>query len=210
MTASRSPSARLLADYGQVLGNKSVVFGSLSIGLITLPLLAWVAQSPVILIQDAGMSPLQYGWLQVPIFAGLIIGNLLLTKISGKVKVTTPIWLGILPIVVGLAITAVAATFFAHAWGWVIGGLGLYAMGSGLVNAGLYRLTLFSSNVGKGTVAAALGLITILVFALGIEVAKLLYFADGNARFNQFTLLSGVAGTLLITLFLTSRKKPTH
>ena len=201
---------RLLADYGQVLGNKSVVFGSLSIGLITLPLLAWVAQSPVILIQDAGMSPLQYGWLQVPIFAGLIIGNLLLTKLSGKVKVTTPIWLGIVPIVVGLAITAVAATFFTHAWGWVIGGLGLYAMGSGLVNAGLYRLTLFSSSVGKGTVAAALGLITILVFALGIEVAKLLYFADGNARFNQFTLLSGMAGTLLITLFLTSRKKSTH
>lgn len=197
---------RLLADYGQVLSNKCVVFGSLAIGLITLPLLSWVAQSPVILIQDAGMSALQYGWLQVPIFTGLIIGNLMLSKLSSRVKVTTPIWLGTLPMVLGLAIAAIAASFFTDPWGWIIAGMGLYAMGTGLVNAGLYRLTLFSSPVGKGTVAAALGLITILVFALGIEVAKRLYFAAGNDRFNQFALLSGLAGALLISLFLASRK----
>jgi len=197
---------RLLTDYRQVLSNKSVVFGSLAIGLITLPLLAWVAQSPVILMQDAGMSPLYYGWLQVPIFGGLIVGNLVLSNLSGKVQISTPIRLGIIPIVLGLGVSAVAATFFVHPWAWVIGGLSLYALGTGLVNAGLYRLTLFSSTMGKGTVAAALGLITILVFALGIEVAKLLYFAQGNDRFNQFCGLSGLAGVALIFLFLRSRK----
>lgn len=196
----------VLADYQQVLTNKGVVLGSLSIGLVTLPLLAWVAQSPVILIQDAGMSPLDYGWLQVPIFAGLIAGNLILSKLSGKVKVSTPIWLGVIPVVSGLSIAAVSATFFDHAWMGMIAGLSLYALGSGLVNAGLYRLTLFSSPIGKGTVAAALGLITIVVFALGIEVAKQLYFAAGNARFNQFGLVSGVMAALLITLFLRTRK----
>lgn len=198
---------RLFSDYGQVLSNKGVVFGSLAIGLITLPLLAWVAQSPVILIQDAGMTPLQYGWLQVPIFAGLIAGNLLLTKLSGKVPVTTPIKLGMIPLVLGLGVAAIAATFVTHAWGWIIGGLSLYALGSGLVNAGLYRLTLFASPMGKGTVAAALGLITILVFALGIEAAKLLYFSVGNERFTQFCWLSGMAGTALIALFLRARKR---
>lgn len=197
---------RVLADYQQVLTNKGVVLGSLSIGLVTLPLLAWVAQSPVILIQDAGMSPLDYGGLQVPIFAGLIAGNLILSKVSGRVKVSTPIWLGVIPVVSGLSIAAVSATFFDHAWGGMIAGLSLYALGSGLVNAGLYRLTLFSSPIGKGTVAAALGLITIVVFALGIEVAKQLYFAAGNARFIQFGLASGVMAALLITLFLRTRK----
>jgi len=196
---------RVLADYQQVLTNKRVVLGSLAIGFVTLPLLAWVAQSPVILIQDAGMSPLQYGWLQVPIFAGLIAGNLLLSKLSGKVNISTPIRLGVIPVVAGLGITAISATFFEHAWSGIIAGLSLYALGSGLVNAGLYRLTLFASPVGKGTVAAALGLMTILVFALGIEVAKQVYFAAGNDAFNQFGWVSGIIAALLIMVFLRSR-----
>lgn len=193
---------RLLSDYREVFSNSGVVLGSLSIGLITLPLLAWVAQSPVWLIQDAGMTPLQYGGLQVPVFTGLIIGNITLSKLSGKVNIRTPVWSGIIPIVLGLAISAYAALFMVHAWLWIIGGLSLYALGSGLVNAGLYRLTLFSSPTGKGTVAAALGLITIAVFAAGIEVAKQFYFACGNGIFMLTGMFSGVAGAVLIAVFL--------
>lgn len=193
---------RLLTDYREVFSNTGVILGSLSIGLITLPLLAWVAQSPVLLIQDAGMTPLKYGWLQVPVFAGLIIGNITLSKISGKVNIRTPVWIGIVPIVLGLAVSAGAALFMVHAWGWIIGGLSLYALGSGLVNAGLYRLTLFSSPTGKGTVAATLGLITIVVFAAGIEVAKQLYFVLGSGMFMLTGMISGATGVLLIAAFL--------
>lgn len=193
---------RLLSDYREVFSNSGVMLGSLSIGLITLPLLAWVAQSPVWLIQDAGMTPLQYGGLQVPVFTGLIIGNITLSKLSGKVNIRTPVWSGIIPIVLGLAISAYASLFMVHAWLWIIGGLSLYALGSGLVNAGLYRLTLFSSPTGKGTVAAALGLITIAVFAAGIEVAKQFYFACGNGIFMLTGMFSGVAGAVLIAVFL--------
>ncbi|WP_413535016.1 MFS transporter [Rahnella inusitata] len=198
---------RLLTDYREVLTNQGVVTGSLSIGLVTLPLLAWVAQSPVLLIQDAGMSPLRYGWLQVPVFTGLIIGNIALSKLSGKVNIRTPIWLGIVPITLGLAIAACSALFMVHAWDWIIGGLSLYALGTGLVNAGLYRLTLFSSPTGKGTVAAALGLITIVVFAVGIEVAKQLYFAWGNGIFMLAGLISGLTGALMITAFMKRAQK---
>jgi MFS transporter, DHA1 family, multidrug/chloramphenicol efflux transport protein len=193
---------RLLADYREVFTNKGVVMGSLAIGFITLPLLAWVAQSPVLLIQDAGMTPLQYGWLQVPVFTGLIIGNIILSKISGKMNIRTPVCLGIVPIVLGLSVSAFAAMFMAHAWYWMTGGLSLYALGTGLVNAGLYRLTLFSSPTGKGTVAAALGLMTIVVFASGIEIAKQLYFALGSGIFMLAGLIAGVAGTILIAGFL--------
>lgn len=198
---------RLLTDYREVLTNQGVVTGSLSIGLVTLPLLAWVAQSPVLLIQDAGMSPLRYGWLQMPVFTGLIIGNIALSKLSGKVNIRTPIWLGIVPITLGLAIAAGSALFMVDAWEGIIGGLSLYALGTGLVNAGLYRLTLFSSPTGKGTVAAALGLITIVVFAVGIEVAKQLYFAWGNGIFMLAGLISGLTGALMITAFMKRAQK---
>ena len=75
------------------------------------------------------------------------------------------------------------------------------------MNAGLYRLTLFSSPTGKGTVAAALGLITIVVFAVGIEVAKQLYFAWGNGIFMLAGLISGLTGALMITAFMKRAQK---
>ena len=197
----------LLADYRQVFGNLRFVCGAASIGFSALPLLAWVAISPVILIDGEGLTPVAYGWLQVPVFTGLIIGNLVLSKLSGKVNIQTPLWLGIVPVILGLAIAAGSALWMVNAWWWIIGGLSLYALGTGLVNAGLYRLTLFSSQTGKGTVAAALGLLTIVVFAVGIEVAKKLYFAQGYGIFMLAGLIFGVTGALLIIRFLKLSRK---
>ncbi|PLR39147.1 multidrug transporter MdfA [Chimaeribacter coloradensis] len=201
----RFSASRLLADYRQVFSNRRLVGGSLAIGFSALPLLAWVAQSPVILIQDGGMTPLQYGLAQVPIFVSLIIGNLLLSRLSGRVTIERPLWLGVWPVMLGLAIAAAAALADPHQWLFSVVGLSLYAFGTGLINAGLYRLTLFASPIGKGTVAAAVGLITLAMYAGGIEVAKQLYTTWGNGAFSLWNLLAGGLWLLLMTRFLRTR-----
>ena len=201
----RFSASRLLADYRQVFSNRRLVGGSLAIGFSALPLLAWVAQSPVILIQDGGMTPLQYGLAQVPIFVSLIIGNLLLSRLSGRVTIERPLWLGVWPVMLGLAIAATAALADPHQWLFSVVGLSLYAFGTGLINAGLYRLTLFASPIGKGTVAAAVGLITLAMYAGGIEVAKQLYTTWGNGAFSLWNLLAGGLWLLLMTRFLRTR-----
>jgi len=197
--------ARLLADYRQVFSNGRLLCGALAIGFSALPLLAWVAQSPVILMQDGGMTPLQYGLVQVPIFVSLIIGNLVLSRLSGRMTIERPLWLGAWPIMLGLAIAAAAAIADPHQWVVSVMGLSLYAFGTGLINAGLYRLTLFASPVGKGTVAAAVGLITLAMYAGGIEVAKQLYTAWGNGAFSLWNLLAGGLWLLLLRHFLRTR-----
>ncbi|MDU6411417.1 MAG: MFS transporter [Yersiniaceae bacterium] len=201
----RFSASRLLADYRQVFSNRRLVGGSLAIGFSALPLLAWVAQSPVILIQDGGMTPLQYGLAQVPIFVSLIIGNLLLSRLSGRVTIERPLWLGVWPVMLGLAIAAAAALADPHQWLFSVVGLSLYAFGTGLINAGLYRLTLFASPIGKGTVAAAVGLITLAMYAGGIEVAKQLYTTWGNGAFSLWNLLAGGLWLMLMTRFLRTR-----
>ncbi|QCR35968.1 MFS transporter [Nissabacter sp. SGAir0207] len=201
----RFSSERLLTDYRHVLGNRRTLCGSLAIGFSALPLLAWVAQSPVILMQDGGMTPWQYGLAQVPIFVSLIIGNLLLGKISGRVSIERPLWLGVWPIIGGLALAAAAAVIDPHQWLFSVAGLSLYAFGTGLINAGLYRLTLFSSPVGKGTVAAAVGMITIALYAGGIELAKQLYLHGGNGAFSLYNALAGVLWLGLMGWFLRTR-----
>lgn len=81
-------------DYKQVLANRRFLCGALALGFASLPLLAWIAQSPVILISGEKLSTFDYGILQVPIFSALIIGNLTLARLSGKTSIPKLIKLG--------------------------------------------------------------------------------------------------------------------
>ncbi len=67
-------------DTKEVLKNGRFVAGALATGFVSLPLLAWIAQSPVIIISGEKLSSYEYGLLQVPIFGALIIGNLVLAR----------------------------------------------------------------------------------------------------------------------------------
>jgi DHA1 family multidrug/chloramphenicol efflux transport protein-like MFS transporter len=61
--------------------------------------------------------------------------------------------------------------------------------------------------VGKGRVAAMLGMVTIVVFALGIEAAKAAYFSGGSLRFSLINLLCGVLWFCLVRAFLSENKR---
>jgi len=193
-------------DYKEVLKNRQFLCGALAIGFASLPLLAWIAQSPVILISGEGLPPFEYGLLQVPIFGALIIGNITLAKLTGKRSVEQLIKLGAGPMVLGLVMAAAATLLSGHAYFWMTAGLSLYAFGIGVANAGLYRLTLFSSTMSKGTVSAAMGMISMAVFTLGIELAKVAYVEGGSGVFNLFNLLSGLCWLGLVAVFIRRRQ----
>lgn len=193
-------------DYKQVLANRRFLCGSLALGFASLPLLAWIAQSPVILISGEKLSTVEYGVLQVPIFGALIIGNLALARLSGKTSILQLIRYGAGPMIIGLMIAAGSTLYSSHAYLWMTAGLSLYAFGIGLANAGLVRLTLFSSDISKGTVSAAMGMISMMVFTLGIEFAKVAYLWGNSGIFNLFNLISGLLWLGLVMIFI--RKQP--
>ncbi|WP_174634706.1 MFS transporter [Yersinia thracica] len=193
-------------DYKQVLANRRFLCGSLALGFASLPLLAWIAQSPVILISGEKLSTVEYGVLQVPIFGALIIGNLTLARLSGKTSIPQLIRYGAGPMIIGLMIAAGSTLYSSHAYLWMTAGLSLYAFGIGLANAGLVRLTLFSSDISKGTVSAAMGMISMMVFTLGIEFAKVAYLWGNSGVFNLFNLISGLLWLGLVMIFI--RRQP--
>lgn len=193
-------------DYKQVLANRRFLCGSLALGFASLPLLAWIAQSPVILISGEKLSTVEYGVLQVPIFGALIIGNLTLARLSGKTAIPQLIRYGAGPMIIGLMIAAGSTLYSSHAYLWMTAGLSLYAFGIGLANAGLVRLTLFSSDISKGTVSAAMGMISMMVFTLGIEFAKVAYLWGNSGIFNLFNLISGLLWLGLVMIFI--RRQP--
>ncbi|ENA1755717.1 MFS transporter [Yersinia ruckeri] len=193
-------------DYKQVLANRRFLCGALALGFASLPLLAWIAQSPVILISGEKLSTFDYGILQVPIFSALIIGNLTLARLSGKTSIPKLIKLGAGPMLVGLMLAAVSTLYSSHAYLWMTAGLSLYAFGIGLANAGLVRLTLFASDISKGTVSAAMGMISMFIFTLGIELAKVAYLWGNSGIFNLFNLISGLLWLALVSIFI--RRQP--
>lgn len=189
-------------DYKLVLKNGRFVAGSLAIGFVSLPLLAWIAQSPIIIISGEKLSTYEYGLLQVPIFGALIMGNLVLARLTSRRSVRSLIILGGWWIVPGLVVSAVATVASSHAYLWMTAGLSLYAFGIGLANAGLVRLTLFASDMSKGTVSAAMGMLQMLIFTVGIEVSKHAYLLGGNGLFSLLNLLGGVIWLGLMFIFL--------
>lgn len=196
----------LWQDYALVLKNVRFVAGALATGFVSLPLLAWIAQSPIIIISGEQLSSYEYGLLQVPIFGALIVGNLVLARLTSRRTVRALIILGGWPIAAGLALAAVATVASSHAYLWMTAGLSLYAFGIGLANAGLVRLTLFASDVSKGAVSAAMGMLQMLIFTVGIEVSKHAWLLGGNGLFSLFNLLNGIVWLGLMVIFLRDKR----
>lgn len=196
----------LWRDYVEVMKNVRFVAGALAIGFVSLPLLAWIAQSPIIIISGEQLSSYEYGLLQVPIFGALIAGNLVLARLTARRTVRALIILGGWPIVAGLLLAAVATIASAHAWLWMTAGLSVYAFGIGLANAGLVRLTLFASDMSKGTVSAAMGMLQMFIFTVGIEVSKHAWLLGGNGLFSIFNLVNGLLWLGLMVVFLRDKR----
>ncbi|MEG3112152.1 MFS transporter [Pantoea sp. T14] len=197
----------LARSYARLAKDRQVMYGSFAIGLVFIPILTWVALSPVILMHDEGLSRMQYALLQLPVFLAMIAGNLTLSKLAGRVPIEQPVKFAAWPILIGLSIALLASLLNRHSYLFLTAGLSLYAFGAGMVNAGLYRLTLYASSEGKGSVAAMLGMISIMTLAIGIELAKSGYFSGGTPWFSLINFISGVLWFGLVTLFLRERKK---
>lgn len=189
-------------DYHLVLKNWRFVAGAMSVGFVSLPLLAWIAQSPVMIISGEHTSSYEYGLLQVPIFGALVLGNLTLARLTSRHTVRSLIIAGGYPIVTGLILAAIATAVSSHAYLWMVAGLSLYAFGIGLANAGMVRLTLFASEMSKGTVSAAMGMLQMLIFTVGIELSKHMYGFGGLGFFSLFNLISGLLWLVLVFGFL--------
>ncbi|VWD64807.1 Bcr/CflA family drug resistance efflux transporter [Burkholderia lata] len=152
--------------YRNLLRNRRFIAGCLAIGMTTLPLIAWIALSPILLMHNLGIGMMGYGLWQLPVFGGLIAGNLVLNRIAGRTEMSA-LARSALPLLFSGLILALATTIvFAQPWALIFG-LSVYSLGLGVCNAPLYRLTLFSSKSNKGAVSALLGMISVATFGLG-------------------------------------------
>jgi len=181
--------ARISRDYWTVLRNRQFLSSALCIPLLAMPLMGWIALSPVMLIERAGMDVMAYGLWQIPVFCSLIAGNLLLVKFADHWPLGHSIKVGRVPQLLGVLVMVFGALFSSVPHYYLIAGMCLLSLGEGLAFAVLYRFALTASEVGKGAVAACMTMVSLLVYALGVEAVKKAYLLGGFAGFALLSLL---------------------
>ncbi|MBS0622298.1 MAG: MFS transporter [Verrucomicrobia bacterium] len=64
----------LLKSYYRILSNGPFTMSALSFALAYGGIIGWITASPFILMENLNLSPAQFGYLQLPIFGGYIVG----------------------------------------------------------------------------------------------------------------------------------------
>jgi len=171
----KQPLSYILDDFKQVYKNKRFLAMTLALPMVSMPLMLWIALSPVILVEELGFSSMQYGLAQFPVLGGLIAGNIVLIKIIDKLALGKSVLIG-LPIMLLGTVVLLAGMIWQDYLIWcLIAGMTLISFGEGISFSVLYRFALMSSEVSKGTVAAAVSMLLMFSFFIIIELVRMMY-----------------------------------
>ncbi|QJQ52254.1 MFS transporter [Vitreoscilla sp. C1] len=166
-------------DFKEVYRNPRFIGLTLALPMLSLPLMLWIALSPVMLVEDWGLSSMQYGWAQFPVLGGLITGNVLLVRLVDRFPLGKTIFIGVPLMLIGAILIVIGTIWQVHFLTLLIIGMTCISLGEGLSFSVLYRFALMSSDVSKGTVAAAVSMLMTLCFFLVIELVRVTYDAYG-------------------------------
>lgn len=171
----KKPLSYIWDDYKQVLKNKTFIGLTLGLPMLAMPLMLWIALSPVILVEELGLSSLQYGLAQFPVLGGLIVGNIVLIKVVDRYALGKTVLIGIPLMLLGTLIVFLGVIWREYFLHCVILGMTLVSFGEGISFSVLYRFALMSSEISKGTVAAAVSVLMMFTFFFVIELVRVLY-----------------------------------
>lgn len=186
------------ANYTKLLLNRHFMLGSIALGFAYLPCMAWIALSPIILVKNANLSVIQYGWWQVPVFGAFILGNIFLHQMTHRGTVKKLVLMGSCIAVLGMLFTLILPMLDTSYFLWFMPGLVVYFFGGGMLGAPLIRFILFSTTVSKGTASALMSIVSMCVQAAGIELANFLYSTHNNKMLSLYCAWTA----LIYTIFL--------
>lgn len=188
----------IMSNYKTLMLNASFMKGSIALGLQLLPCIVWIALSPIILIKEAGLSFIEYGLWQVPIFGACILGNVYLHHMTHSRTLKQLVMMGSWIMSIGLMMMFVMTFALGANYIWLLPGTIIYFFGIGLGGSPLYRWILFSTSVMKGTASALMSMLGMVIQALGLELVNMLYWSHSHIAFSAYCLVVGVIYFFLV------------
>lgn len=174
-TMHKKPMRSVFSDFKRTYADARFLSLAIALPLVVLPLMLWIAISPIMLVDELGLTSLEYGLFQIPIFAGLIIGNIVLIKVIDRFEFGKTILVGFPIMLVGAIIAALSLVMPAYTLPLLAVGMTLVSFGEGIAVSAVFRYAFMSSNVAKGTVSAAMSILNMTSFFVAIEIVRMFY-----------------------------------
>lgn len=195
-TMEKQPLSELFSDFKKTYADTHFLSLAVALPLVVLPLMLWIALSPVMLVKELGLTSMQYGLFQIPIFGGLILGNIVLIKVVDRFALGKTILVGFPIMLVGACIAALSLVLPQYTVPLLVVGMTLVSFGEGIAVSVVFRSAFMSSETAKGTVAAAMSILNMSCFFAGIEIVRMFY-----SKFNMAAYL--IASIVIILLWFT-------
>ncbi|WGL58543.1 MFS transporter [Pigmentibacter sp. JX0631] len=170
------------SQYKSLFKNKKFILGVLAFSFAELPIIIWIALSPVMLMRKAELPRFEYGLFQIPVFGSFILGVIFLQFLIKKADLEILIKIGTVLIGIGLISSFIFSILLNQHHFVMVFAFSLYSLGLGLVSSPITRLLLFSSELPKGIVSALFSVMLVIILALGTEMANILYSNFSNIK----------------------------
>lgn len=190
-------------NYFSLLKNKRFMGGALSQAIATIPIIAWIGTSPLMLMKGAHLSVLYYGLLQIPIFVTAIFGSFVMRLMTYRLTLGAIATQGSKLLIGALILLSFSSFIFHNHYLAIIFGISLYSFALGIINSPLSRITLYSTIVPKGTASALISLMVMVFSAIGNQVAGFVYSVENNLNFAIFCTVIGLIYLLIYAVTFT-------
>lgn len=128
----KKPLSYIWDDYKNVLKNKTFMGMTLGLPMIAMPLMLWIALSPVMLVEELGLSSMQYGLAQFPVLGGLILGNIVLIRVIDRLALGKTVLIGLPLMLLGTVVVLAGVIWREYFLYCVILGMTLVSFGEGI------------------------------------------------------------------------------
>lgn len=146
--------SNLKLEYKEIVLNKQFMRYCLIFGLTVAGIIAWIATSPVYLMIENKFSPEEFGYAQIPVFGGFILGALIIRVCVDKISLQALLKLGLFTCCMGSVIVLATAIIDRSFTSAVIIGMSIYGTGFATMASPVARLAFNSTSGGKGVVSA--------------------------------------------------------
>ena len=196
-----------VSKYKSLFKNKKFIFGVLAFSFAELPIIIWIALSPVLLMRKAELPRFEYGLFQIPVFGSFILGVIILQILIKKADLEVLIKIGTVLIGIGLISSFIFSILLNQHHYVMVYAFSLYSLGLGLVSSTVTRLLLFSSELPKGIVSALFSVMLIIVLAIGTELANFLYTDFSNIKLGAYLSFLFLIYVFSLYIFINTRQE---